>query len=41
VQPDPAGLYDEFYDHYRSLYPATMDTAHFLAEQQHRAARVE
>ncbi|HEY0495116.1 MAG TPA: FGGY-family carbohydrate kinase [Kutzneria sp.] len=41
VQPDPAGLYDEFYDHYRSLYPATVDTAHFLAEQQHRAARVE
>jgi xylulokinase len=41
VQPDPAGLYDEFYDHYRSLYPATVDTAHFLAEQQHRAARAE
>ena len=38
VQPDPTRPYEEFYAHYRSLYPATVDVAHFLAEQQHRSA---
>jgi xylulokinase len=40
VEHSPDGPYEEFYAHYRSLYPATVDTAHFLAEQQHRSARV-
>ncbi|WP_020660392.1 FGGY-family carbohydrate kinase [Amycolatopsis benzoatilytica] len=40
VPPDPARAdrYDEFYAHYRALYPATADTAHFLARQQELAA---
>jgi xylulokinase len=29
--------YEEFYAHYRELYPATRSTAHFLAAQQHLA----
>ncbi|MFC0548014.1 FGGY-family carbohydrate kinase [Kutzneria chonburiensis] len=41
VEPSPDGPYEEFYAHYTSLYPATLDTAHFLAGQQHRAARQE
>jgi xylulokinase len=37
VTPDPANRerYDEFYRHYRALYEATAETAHFLAAQQH------
>jgi len=39
VEPDPdrAALYDAFHPHYRDLYTATRDTAHFLADQQRRA----
>jgi xylulokinase len=29
--------YEDFYPHYRQLYPATRATAHFLAAQQHLA----
>jgi xylulokinase len=38
VEPDPsvAGLYDELYSVYRSLYPATMEQAHTLAAVQQR-----
>ncbi|MET0235893.1 MAG: FGGY-family carbohydrate kinase [Kibdelosporangium sp.] len=38
VVPDSArtATYAEFDRHYRSLYPATRDLAHFLAAQQHR-----
>ena len=41
VEPDPGAraLHDEFHRHYRSLYTATVDTAHFLAEAQRRADR--
>ncbi len=41
VEPDPEayGLHDEFHRHYRGLYTATADTAHFLAEAQRRADR--
>jgi xylulokinase len=41
VRPDPgrAAVYDEFYRHYRRLYPSTVDIAHFLAAQQHGADR--
>ncbi|NMO91914.1 FGGY family carbohydrate kinase [Actinomycetospora sp. TBRC 11914] len=41
VEPDPAHreLHDAFHRHYRALYGATADTAHFLAEQQRRADR--
>jgi xylulokinase len=41
VAPDPEAhaLHDEFHRHYRSLYGATVDTAHFLAEAQRRADR--
>ncbi|TVT17850.1 FGGY-family carbohydrate kinase [Amycolatopsis acidiphila] len=41
VRPDPAraAVYEEFYAHYRSLYPSTVDTAHFLAAQQRAADR--
>ncbi len=41
VAPDPArtARYDEFHRHYRELYAATADTAHFLAEEQRRADR--
>lgn len=37
VRPEPAhtAVYDEFYEHYRTLYTSTMDTAHFLARRQH------
>ncbi|MDD7939309.1 FGGY-family carbohydrate kinase [Actinomycetospora lutea] len=36
VVPDPerTARYDAFHEHYRALYPATVDAAHFLAEQQ-------
>ncbi|HEV2779376.1 MAG TPA: FGGY-family carbohydrate kinase [Actinophytocola sp.] len=36
VRPDPARTahYEPFYRHYRDLYPATMNVAHFLAAQQ-------
>ncbi|GAA4532365.1 FGGY-family carbohydrate kinase [Amycolatopsis samaneae] len=39
VEPDPvaAARYEEFYRHYRALYSATADTAHFLAAQQRAA----
>lgn len=38
VTPDPerTARYDGFHAHYRALYPATADAAHFLAEQQRR-----
>ncbi|SFK40747.1 FGGY-family carbohydrate kinase [Amycolatopsis sacchari] len=41
VRPDStrAAVYEEFYAHYRALYPATRDTAHFLAAQQQAADR--
>ncbi len=41
VTPEPAhtAVYDEFYRHYRRLYESTRETAHFLADQQRRAAR--
>ncbi|MFC9997108.1 FGGY-family carbohydrate kinase [Nocardia sp. NPDC127526] len=41
VEPDPAGTahYDTYYRHYRDLYESTRATAHFLAAEQHRAAR--
>jgi xylulokinase len=32
--PEHTAKYDRFYAHYRSLYPATQATAHFLAEEQ-------
>ncbi|GAA4783974.1 FGGY-family carbohydrate kinase [Actinomycetospora chlora] len=40
VSPDPerTALYDAFHAHYRALYPATADAAHFLAEQQRWAS---
>jgi xylulokinase len=41
VEPASGSPYGEFYAHYRSLYPATVDTAHFLAAQQYRAAEQE
>ncbi|HEY0453482.1 FGGY-family carbohydrate kinase [Actinophytocola sp.] len=34
---DRKARYDEFYRHYRDLYPATADVAHFLAAEQHAA----
>jgi xylulokinase len=38
VEPtEPAG-YDELYEKYRALYPATADVAHFLADRQLAAA---
>ncbi|MBB5953811.1 xylulokinase [Saccharothrix tamanrassetensis] len=39
VRPDPRqqDRYDAFYRHYRDLYPATADIAHFLAAEQHAA----
>jgi xylulokinase len=39
VRPDPerTARYDAFHAHYRALYPATADAAHFLAEQQRHA----
>jgi xylulokinase len=40
VTPDPdrTARYDAFHEHYRALYPATADTAHFLAEEQRWAS---
>ena len=35
--PDRVELYDAFHQHYRALYASTVETAHFLAEQQRRA----
>ncbi|MFP5021969.1 FGGY-family carbohydrate kinase [Pseudonocardia phyllosphaerae] len=39
IEPDPAAteIYDRYHPHYRSLYAATRETAHFLAEEQRRA----
>ncbi|NYH80174.1 xylulokinase [Actinopolyspora biskrensis] len=39
VEPDVANAerYDAFYRHYRSVHERTVDTAHFLAEQQRSA----
>jgi xylulokinase len=37
VHPSGESSYDDFYQRYRDLYPATADVAHFLAEQQHAA----
>lgn len=39
VLPDQnrAEVYNDFYSRYLNLYPATSDTAHFLAEHQRRA----
>ena len=39
VRPTGGGRYDDFYRQYRALYPATVDVAHFLAEEQHAADR--
>jgi xylulokinase len=41
VTPNSANTakYSEFYDHFRSLYPATQDLAHFLAAQQRDCLR--
>lgn len=36
----PTTGYDEFYRHFRALYPATADIAHFLAAEQHAADRL-
>ncbi len=38
VEPNPAmrATYDDLFDVYRSLYPATRDQAHILAEMQRR-----
>ncbi|MEJ2888829.1 FGGY-family carbohydrate kinase [Actinomycetospora aeridis] len=38
VRPDSerTARYDAFHEHYRALYPATADAAHFLAEDQRR-----
>lgn len=40
VEPDPqrSAVYAEYYPHYRALYEATRDTAHFLAARQHDAS---
>ncbi len=42
IEPDPAiaGLYDELYSIYRSLYPATLEQAHVLAAIQEQAGVV-
>lgn len=37
VHPSGDGTYDAFYARYRELYPATVDTAHFLAAQERAA----
>ena len=34
VHPSGDNPYDDFYARYRELYPATVDVAHFLAQQQ-------
>ncbi|MGP3966217.1 FGGY-family carbohydrate kinase [Streptomyces sp. 6N223] len=43
VEPDPAtaGVYEELYGLYRSLYPATREAAHALAARQRASSRVE
>ena len=40
VRPDPdrTACYDAFHEHYRALYPATVDAAHFLAAEQRRSS---
>jgi xylulokinase len=40
VRPDPerTARYDAFHAHYRALYPATAEAAHFLAQEQRRAS---
>lgn len=39
IRPDPVAreVYERFHPHYRSLYTATRETAHFLAEERRRA----
>ncbi|CAM3393377.1 FGGY-family carbohydrate kinase [Kibdelosporangium persicum] len=37
--PEHTATYGRFYEHYRSLYPATKDLAHFLAAEQRLASR--
>jgi xylulokinase len=37
VVPDGRARYADYYRHYRDLYPATVDVAHFLAAEQHAA----
>ncbi|MFE3190433.1 FGGY-family carbohydrate kinase [Nocardia sp. NPDC059240] len=41
IDPDPhhTATYDPYYRHYRTLYENTKATAHFLAREQHRAAK--
>ena len=39
VVPDRPARYADYYRHYRDLYPATVDVAHFLAAEQHAADR--
>jgi xylulokinase len=39
VMPDRPARYADYYRHYRDLYPATVDVAHFLAAEQHAADR--
>ncbi|ALE83203.1 FGGY-family carbohydrate kinase [Pseudonocardia sp. HH130629-09] len=41
IEPDPAAreVYDRFHPHYRSLYTATRETAHFLADERRRSYR--
>ncbi|OEV04995.1 FGGY-family carbohydrate kinase [Streptomyces oceani] len=43
VTPDPAlaAVYDELYEHYLALYPATREVAHALARRQHADAEGE
>jgi xylulokinase len=38
-RPGPRATYDELYELYLALYPATADIAHRLAAHQHRTAR--
>ncbi|MCC3313011.1 FGGY-family carbohydrate kinase [Nocardia africana] len=40
IEPDVRRqeIYDQYYRRYRELYESTMDIAHFLATEQHRAA---
>jgi xylulokinase len=41
IEPDPVAreVYDRFHPHYRSLYTATRETAHFLSHERRRAYR--
>lgn len=34
VHPSGSSTYQDFYEKYRALYPATANVAHFLAERQ-------